>query len=86
MSPRIAITKRFKGLWCHRSRIWYPEPKLPHSDHASVQVEGPLSDQLGAFLLAVIMHSRFIDKKMLLEMVRMTKLLRARNKRVVERG
>lgn len=86
MPPRIAITKRFKGLWCHRSRIWYPEPKLPYSDHASVQVEGPLSDQLGAFLLAVIMHSRFIDTKMLSEMVRMTKTLKARNKKAVERG
>jgi len=48
-----SITKRFKGQWCVRAKIWWPEG----GSHGSLEVEGGLSERY-AKVLTVLLTER----------------------------
>lgn len=80
----MSITRRNKGRWCFRARIWYPESRLGDkaSDHASIQVEGPIEEWRGELLIQLLVNGYWaINEKEITELKKLTERMRIRSHR-----
>jgi hypothetical protein len=69
------ITRRFPGEWCHRTRVWWPDP-FRGSTHASLEAEGGMDPRLGEFLKAAFVHG--LDEETLGRLEDLTRAIRSR--------
>jgi len=76
MSRSVPITRRFPGQWCHRTRIWRPEEPFRGTGHSSIQTEGGLHPDVGAFLLQLHIHPNHVDEQILAQLRSITDQIR----------
>lgn len=72
------ITKRFEGVHCMRSTVWFPDKEKPLTHSFRLHFEGGLTPVVADAVVALQIHQNKLTPKMVAQLKAMTEALKGK--------